>query len=520
MALVGLWMGPSIVQAQVGTAFTYQGRLTDGGAPATGTYDFRMILFDADVGGSQQGPIVTVDDVAVAAGHFTASLDFGVVFAGDKRWLEIAVRPGASSGAYGILSPRQELTPAPNALYAANATTVAGLTCANNQVAKWSGTGWTCGSDNDTAPTASLPIVATGNNISLATCFTGQVFKMTGGVWACAADLNTTYTNGGGLTLASGVFDTNNAVVARKDAAAGSQAFNTNTLVLSYTLNRVGIGTASPSGPLTVSGGIAAADANGGHIRLESQDGGADGADGNDQGGRGGSIELIAGTGGPGNDAGDIVLGGAAGGPATATAAGGEGSDFQFAAGNGGNGAFTNSGGAGGNVVFNAGAGGSNTGGGTGGGGGSLSLASGSGGVTTGGGTGGGGGNFFLTSGSGGTNNNGGVLQLEAGPGNGTGNGGSVTIMSGGSTSGSAGEITLLPGSSSSGVDGAIQLGGTTTAANSTTLGPIKVHIMGGDINVVYPGKGIILRSPNGSVCRLLSITDAGALATTAVTCP
>jgi hypothetical protein len=44
-------------------------------------------------------------------------LDFGSgAFNGDARWLEIGVRPGASTGAYTTLDSRQELTPAPYAL--------------------------------------------------------------------------------------------------------------------------------------------------------------------------------------------------------------------------------------------------------------------------------------------------------------------------------------------------------------------------------------------------------------------
>jgi len=103
-------------QAATGTAFTYQGRLTDGGAPANGTYDFRFILYDAAVGGAQVGPIVSKDDVPVASGLFTATLDFGSVFNSTAYFLDIAVRPGASSGLYTTLSPRQPLTPAPYAL--------------------------------------------------------------------------------------------------------------------------------------------------------------------------------------------------------------------------------------------------------------------------------------------------------------------------------------------------------------------------------------------------------------------
>src|SRR5262245_29107869 len=108
---------PGAVAQPVGTAFTYQGRLTDAGTPASGTFDLQFTLFDAAASGSQVGPLVTRDDVVVTNGLFTVSLDFGVVFAGSKRWVAIAVRPGASTGAYTPLTPRQELTPSPNAVF-------------------------------------------------------------------------------------------------------------------------------------------------------------------------------------------------------------------------------------------------------------------------------------------------------------------------------------------------------------------------------------------------------------------
>src|SRR5262245_16604195 len=119
-ALVLAMASSAGAQTPLGTAFTYQGRLTDGGGPATGSYDLQLILFDAAAGGSQVGPILTRDDVAVTSGLFTVSLDFGTVFAGSKRWLEVGVRPGASTGAYSTLSPRQELTPSPNSVFSAS----------------------------------------------------------------------------------------------------------------------------------------------------------------------------------------------------------------------------------------------------------------------------------------------------------------------------------------------------------------------------------------------------------------
>src|SRR2546423_3184758 len=109
-----------------GTAFTYQGRLNDGANPANGNYDLQFTIYDALSGGSAvAGPGVS-DDVAVSNGLFTVSLDFGSSpFNGADRWLNIAVRPGASSGSFTNLTPRQRITATPYAIQAANAASAA-----------------------------------------------------------------------------------------------------------------------------------------------------------------------------------------------------------------------------------------------------------------------------------------------------------------------------------------------------------------------------------------------------------
>lgn len=122
----------------VGTAITYQGQLTDNGSAANGIYDLRFRLFDSATRGSQIGPDVTVETVAVEDGLFTVSLDFGEgVFAGDSRWLELAVKEDRVE-AYATLNPRQPLTAVPYAHGLQMGATIAGstlegaLTLANN----------------------------------------------------------------------------------------------------------------------------------------------------------------------------------------------------------------------------------------------------------------------------------------------------------------------------------------------------------------------------------------------------
>jgi hypothetical protein len=112
----GAPQGVTAPQADVGTAFTYQGMLTDGGSPADGEYDFQFTLHDDPTAGTPVGSPVAIEDHLVTDGLFTVHLDFGQVFGGAARFLEIGVRPGNSGGAYTTLTPRQELTPAPYAL--------------------------------------------------------------------------------------------------------------------------------------------------------------------------------------------------------------------------------------------------------------------------------------------------------------------------------------------------------------------------------------------------------------------
>ncbi|MCA9870802.1 MAG: hypothetical protein KDH90_25960 [Anaerolineae bacterium] len=109
--------GPQTPDAPVSTVFTYQGRLTDSGSPANGAYDLRFSLFDAASSGAQIGSTQTLNDVAVTDGYFTVSLDFGAtVFQGAARWIQVEVRPGASTGSYTNLSPRTSLAGVPYAL--------------------------------------------------------------------------------------------------------------------------------------------------------------------------------------------------------------------------------------------------------------------------------------------------------------------------------------------------------------------------------------------------------------------
>jgi hypothetical protein len=106
--------------AQVGSDFTYQGKLELSGDLVNGTADFQFRLFGSSGGGSQIGSTQNVNNVNLIDGLFTLPLNFGSdAFNGAERYLEIAVRSPAGSGSFIILTPRQKLTAAPYAQFSA-----------------------------------------------------------------------------------------------------------------------------------------------------------------------------------------------------------------------------------------------------------------------------------------------------------------------------------------------------------------------------------------------------------------
>lgn len=162
------------------SAFNYQGRLVRQGAAANGAFDFRFILYTADIGGSQVGPIITSGNVSVQGGLYSTALDFGAgAFPGDARYLEVHVRAhGAAS--YEVLQPRLALTSAP---YAVRSATV-----------PWGGivglpAGFADGVDNDTTYTASRGIAVYGNDIQAVAPIDiyGQKSTRTGAVLSATA---------------------------------------------------------------------------------------------------------------------------------------------------------------------------------------------------------------------------------------------------------------------------------------------------------------------------------------------
>jgi hypothetical protein len=100
----------------LGSAFTFQGQLTQNGTPSDGTVDLAVEPFGSVNGSDSLAPVLVLEDVPVAEGLFTVDIDFGPgFFVGDAVWLQIGVREGDQTGAFEPLSPRQELTATPHA---------------------------------------------------------------------------------------------------------------------------------------------------------------------------------------------------------------------------------------------------------------------------------------------------------------------------------------------------------------------------------------------------------------------
>ncbi|MBX3409516.1 MAG: hypothetical protein KF859_06480 [Phycisphaeraceae bacterium] len=125
VASILLAAAPAVAQSLT-TLFTFQGRLTDADAPASGLYDIRITPYSVASGGSPIGPPVCADDVPVGEGLFTLQLPTQLLTPGDGAlYLAIEVRadagastPCGNPSGFTALSPRQAVTPAPSAVFA------------------------------------------------------------------------------------------------------------------------------------------------------------------------------------------------------------------------------------------------------------------------------------------------------------------------------------------------------------------------------------------------------------------
>ncbi len=193
--------------------FTYQGMLRSSGLPANGNHDFQFSLWTAATGGSQVGSTLTKSNVNVVNGLFSVELDFGNVWEGSDRYLQIAVRV-SGVGSYAVLSPRVPVNRAPYSQTAYMALT-----------APWSGLWGIPPASGDVSGTyPSLSVVGLqGRSVADAVPGAGQVLKWDGTAWVPSADLT-------------------------------DQLWQESGSSIYYNSGNVGIGTASPSARLHARG--------------------------------------------------------------------------------------------------------------------------------------------------------------------------------------------------------------------------------------------------------------------------
>lgn len=112
------------------SAFNYQGSLSSGGVPASGSYDVEFRLFDAATNGNLVGGPFTNSPTAVSNGVFNAAVSFAGTnaFPGADRWVSLAVRTNVS-GPGGLpfvtLAPRQKILALPYSITSLNGVTEA-----------------------------------------------------------------------------------------------------------------------------------------------------------------------------------------------------------------------------------------------------------------------------------------------------------------------------------------------------------------------------------------------------------
>lgn len=226
--------------AAQGTAFTYQGLLEFGGGPANGSYDLTFSLWDGPAGPTQVGSTLTNQNVTLSKGVVTVKLDFGAgIFTGADRWLEIGIRTNGGN-AFTLLSPRQPITPAPYAMFAANA-------------GGGGGSIWSLSGAN---------AYYNGGNVGIGSSTPNHRLRLSGGpswttaFWSGALELDNAAAIGWRANASGNRFGIGQSSGGLYFFATGSDPGNTanppNYLMTFDDFGKVGIGTSTPANRLTV----------------------------------------------------------------------------------------------------------------------------------------------------------------------------------------------------------------------------------------------------------------------------
>lgn len=125
-----------------------------------------------------------------------------------------------------------------------------------------------------------------------------------------------------------------------------------------------------------------------------------------------------------------------------------------------------------------------------------------------------------------GTNNLGGsnnvFVGVQSAVVNTTGSGNTIIGANAGMSTGSTNlsNTTVIGANTQVSQSNSLILGNNASVGIGTTAPKAKLDVTGGNILIGSPGQGIILKSPDGATCKLLSIDNAGAMVLTSVACP
>ncbi len=136
--------------------------------------------------------------------------------------------------------------------------------------------------------------------------------------------------------------------------------------------------------------------------------------------------------------------------------------------------------------------------------------------------------NIFAGAGAGNTGFSNAFFGANAGDSNSTGSSNTIIGANADVGSGSLTNATAIGANAQVTQSNSVVIGGIsgvnsgvdTKVGIGTTAPKTKLDVTGGEIHIGTAGQGIILKSPDGNVCARISLSNAGALVTTAVTCP
>ena len=279
---------PTTARAQ-GTAFTYQGQLAGGGAPANGSFDLSFTMFNATSNGVVIAGPITNNATVVTNGLFTTTIDFGGgVFTGSNYWLQVAVRTNGN-GAFTMVSPLQPILPTPYAVYSPNAgnaaTAITATTATSAVTAGIAGSANSVSAANivGTIQVMQLPvgvILNNQNSVTLGGRFSGNGSGLTN---VAKLSSNQTFTcvnifnNNVGLGISTpfrnfqvrpavnsilGIFENTGlggmTIESVNDANSANQSLEFRGSPSVFTVGNVGIGKTNPAAALDVNGTVTA----------------------------------------------------------------------------------------------------------------------------------------------------------------------------------------------------------------------------------------------------------------------